>query len=49
MLISNIYVRSKFINQNVPCNFNNDKIQLQIFLFTQSRKAGFALSIPKLK
>ena len=32
------------------CNFfSNDKIQLQISLFTQLREVGFAWSITKMK
>ena len=38
-----------FIKQNDPCNFNNDKMQLQMLLFTQSRQVGLALPITKLK
>ena len=36
------------INDNVSCKFNNDKMQLLILLFTESRQAGFVLSIIKL-
>ena len=36
------------MKQNVPCDFNNDKMQLQMLLFTQSRQVGFALVITKL-